>query len=61
MVISAKKLDPLRMLRVYNNEQYEEMIEDWQREYLGTKYTRVERLGGPGDKGRDVLCTNKND
>jgi hypothetical protein len=51
-------LDPLRVLRVFSEDQYEDMIGDWQRGYLQTKYARVENIGGPTDKGRDVICTD---
>jgi hypothetical protein len=33
------------------------MIYDWQNTYKDKKYARLEWLGGPGDKGRDVKCT----
>ena len=54
-------LDPLRILKVLNEDQYEQMIGQWQSYYLNTKYTRVQNLGGPGDKGRDVLCSDSNE
>jgi hypothetical protein len=50
-------LDPLRVIQSLDNDQFEQMIEDWQTYYKGTKYQRVERTGGTGDKGRDVRCT----
>ncbi|MGD0978046.1 MAG: ABC-three component system protein [Candidatus Bathyarchaeia archaeon] len=36
------------------------MIEEWQSASLQSKYVKVEKLGGPGDKGRDVICTDNN-
>lgn len=50
--------DPKRLLQLFSEDEYEEIIEEWQREYLGKKYSRVERLGGPKDKGRDIICTD---
>ena len=54
-----KDLDPLRILRVFSAEEYEILIEEWQRGYLNTLYERVERLAAPRDKGRDIVCTLK--
>ncbi len=50
-------LEPKRVLCSLNDEQFEEMIYDWQNTYKGKRYARLEWLGGPGDKGRDVKCT----
>jgi hypothetical protein len=50
-------LEPLRVLRSLNDDQFEHMIEEWQSYYKGKKYTRVEKMGGAGDKGRDIRCT----
>jgi hypothetical protein len=50
-------LEPLRVLRSFNDDQFEQMIEEWQTFYKGKKYKRVERIGGAGDKGRDIRCT----
>ncbi len=49
------------ILQDHDENDYELIIEDWQRVYLGEKYVKVERLGGPGDKSRDILCTDNND
>ena len=59
--VSGPTLDPLRILRVFSEDQYENMIGDWQRSYLERKYSRVENIGGPTDKGRDVICTDCHD
>lgn len=53
-------LDPIKILQTMSEEDYEIIIEEWQRDYLGKKFARVERLGGTGDKGRDVVCTLDN-
>lgn len=57
--IFVTSLDPLKLLQVFSEEDYEEIIEEWQRDYLGERYSRVERVGGTGDKGRDIICTTK--
>ena len=49
-------LDPLKMLRCFDDDKFEAMVRDWQSSYLGIKYLRVEKLAGGGDKGRDVAC-----
>ena len=50
-------LDPLKVIQCLNDEQFEQMIEEWQTYYKGTKYQRVEGMGCAGDKGRDIKCT----
>jgi len=58
--IYVTTLDPIKILQVLNEDDYETMVEEWQSDSLGKKYSRVEKLGGPGDKGRDVVCTDGN-
>lgn len=53
-------LDPIKLLQAMSPDDYEDVIEEWQRDYLEKKYVRVERLGGTGDKGRDIVCTKEN-
>lgn len=50
-------LEPLRVLRSFNDDQFEQMIEEWQTYYKGKKYKRVMRPAGTGDKGQDIRCT----
>lgn len=59
--ILVTNLDPIKLLQVMSAEDYEQVIEEWRRDYLDKKYTRVERLGGTNDKGRDVVCTLENE
>ena len=45
-------------IKLYDNEKFEEMIREWAYFYLqekSGKYKRVQRLGGAGDRGRDVI------
>ncbi len=55
--ILTKSIDPVKLLRLYNSDEFEELIREWNSTYLNIKYQRVERVGGPRDKGRDVICT----
>jgi len=46
-------------LKIFSPDEYEEVILDWVEGYLKKRlsYVDVERLGGKGDKGRDVIAT----
>jgi len=55
--ILTKGLEPIKFLKIISESDYEEIIGEWRSGYLKTKYERVEIIGGPGDKGRDVICT----
>lgn len=57
-ILIGPKLDPLDHIKLYDNEKFEEMIREWAYFYLqekSGKYKRVQRLGGAGDRGRDVI------
>lgn len=58
-MIFVHNIDPAKLLKVYDEDTYEQIIAEWQRHYLETHYLRVESLGGSGDKGRDIVCTDK--
>lgn len=47
-----------KMLESFEPNEYEDVIEDWVNGYLKSKrkYVDVERLGGKGDKGRDICA-----
>ena len=47
---------PLKLLQLCSASDYEEIVEEWAYYYLKTKYEKVCKLGGPGDKGRDVAA-----
>jgi hypothetical protein len=59
--ILTKAFDPVKLLRIVSEDDYEELIQEWANSFLAQKsdknYIRVELLGGAGDKGRDVVCT----
>lgn len=51
-------VDPFDRIKLYSDVQFEQMIEEWAFFYLRSlqrEYKRVRRLGGSGDKGRDVI------
>lgn len=52
------KLAPVEKLRNMSADQYEDFVLEWAHGYLKkrSKYTRVIRSGGAGDKGRDVIA-----
>lgn len=57
-ILIGPKLDPLDHIKLYDDEKFEEMIREWAYFYLQEKcgrYKRVQRLGGAGDRGRDVI------
>lgn len=57
-ILIGPKLDPLQHIKGYDDEKFEEMIREWAYFYLqekSGKYKRVMRLGGSGDRGRDVI------
>ena len=47
------------VLKNFSPDEYEEVILDWVEGYLKKRlnYVDAERLGGKGDKGRDVIAT----
>lgn len=55
--ILTKNFNPIKLLKIISPDDYEEIIKEWCSGYLDKKYERVERLGGSGDKGRDIVCT----
>jgi hypothetical protein len=55
--IISKSFSPRKLLKLYDADEYEEIITEWMESYLKVKYSRIENVGGPGDKGRDIICT----
>jgi hypothetical protein len=57
-ILMGPSIDPLDRLKLYSDKQFEELIHEWAFFYLQGKtgkYKRVQRLGGAGDRGRDVI------
>jgi len=52
--VSASTLMPEQVLQLYSEDDWEQFILEWA-EGFDPPYAHIERLGGPGDKGRDVV------
>lgn len=52
---TGKHISPAQRLRIMNADEWEEFIEEWI-DSLKNQYSKVERLGGAGDKGRDIIA-----
>lgn len=59
-VIYGKRILPIKMVEIFSAEEWELFIEEWL-DLKKINYLEIERLGGAGDKGRDVIAyiTNK--
>ena len=57
VILRSTSLDPIKFLEIIGDEEFERMVEQWAF-YLfkkkQNKDVKVIRLGGPGDKGRDI-------
>jgi hypothetical protein len=53
-ILLGEKLDPLDVIKTYDDDKWEEFIREWI-EGLQGKYAAVRRASGAGDKGRDVI------
>lgn len=47
---------PLKRLKLISNDDFEDIVLEWAYDYLKLKYDTVYRIGGAGDKGRDVVA-----
>lgn len=52
---TGKHIAPVLRLRIMNSDDWEEFILEWI-DYLKKEYCDAEKLGGAGDKGRDVVA-----
>ena len=53
-------IPPIERLKIMNDTNFEDMVSEWAHGFLKEKYTSVYRLGGSGDKGRDVCAKYAN-
>ena len=51
---------PSEKLSSMSDKEFERIVEEWAHGYLKEKYIDVRKIGGAGDKGRDVICYYKN-
>ncbi|WP_299835068.1 ABC-three component system protein [uncultured Tenacibaculum sp.] len=56
----GKPILPIKRIQLFSPDEWEEFIQEWL-EIKSEEYIEVDRLGGAGDKGRDVIAyiTNK--
>jgi hypothetical protein len=59
VVASGLPVHPEDRIRLFSPGQWEHFIQEWV-DSLRTEYVLVERCGGAGDMGRDVIATVKN-
>lgn len=59
-VAAGPSILPIERLKLFSAEQWEEFINEWVNSLDG-EYARVERLGGAGDMGRDVVAFTDTD
>ncbi|OOM14498.1 ABC-three component system protein [Clostridium saccharobutylicum] len=53
-------IPPLQRVKEFSDEGFEEFIAEWAVACAKTKYKDVYRIGGAGDKGRDVIAEYEN-
>jgi len=53
-------IPPLQRVKDFSDEGFEEFITEWAVACAKTKYKDVYRIGGAGDKGRDVIAEYEN-
>lgn len=59
-VATGLPIPPIERIRIFSDRQWEEFVLEWASSLL-ERYGRVERCGGAGDMGRDVLAFDKSD
>jgi hypothetical protein len=52
--VHVTSASPRKLITTYNADEWEEFIEEWA-EGFEPRYDQVTRIGGAGDKGRDVI------
>lgn len=51
----GKRVLPIKMVELFSSDEWEEFVEEWL-DLKKVEYLDVQRLGGAGDKGRDVVA-----
>lgn len=54
--IFGTPIPPIERLKLFSDSQFEDMINEWANDYLRSKYCKIFRIGGAGDKGRDIVA-----
>ena len=60
VVAAGLPIPAIERLRIFSDRQWEEFVLEWA-DSLRDQYCRVERCGGSGDMGRDVIALDKAD
>ncbi len=55
-ILMGKPISPIQRLSTMSDDDFEEIVQIWAFEYLTSKYSKIRRCGGAGDKGRDVIA-----
>lgn len=56
VVTGGTPIAPIDRIKIFSHTQWEEFVLEWA-DSLRNEYSRVERCGGPGDMGRDIVAT----
>lgn len=59
-VVAGVPIPAIERIKLFSDSQWEEFVLEWAHS-LHKAYARVERCGGAGDMGRDVIATDKED
>jgi ABC-3C protein len=60
VIAAGLPIPAIDRIKIFSATQWEEFVLEWA-DSLRIKYGRVERFGGPGDMGRDIVATDKTD
>lgn len=55
-VVLGIPIPPIDRLKIVSAEDFEDIIREWIAGYCKTKYSKVRKPAGAGDKGRDVIA-----
>ena len=56
VVADGLPIAPIDRIKIFSDTQWEEFVLEWATS-LKNEYSRVERCGGAGDMGRDIVAT----
>ena len=60
VVASGQPIPAIERIKLFSDKQWEEFVLEFA-DSLREDYSRVERCGGPGDMGRDIIAVRKDD
>jgi len=58
VVAAGLPIPPIERIRVFSDSQWEDFVLEWA-DSLGDQYGTVERCGGAGNMGRDIIAFDK--